>query len=160
ILFLSHRYPFPPHRGDKIRAYHFLKHFGGSHEVWLAALADGEANLPFDVEGIRDTFIAKHSSLARLSGMGWAALSGGSLSVGAFASRELAQWVRQFVARVEPDVIFVFSSAMAQFLPRDLPARCAVLVDFVDVDSEKFRQYALAKRGLSRVIFDREAKKL
>ena len=40
ILFLAHRVPFPPNKGDKIRAFHILKHLAQSHEIYLGTLAD------------------------------------------------------------------------------------------------------------------------
>ena len=43
ILFLAHRIPFPPDRGDKIRTWHVLKHLTGLARVHLACLADDEA---------------------------------------------------------------------------------------------------------------------
>ncbi|HLZ79440.1 MAG TPA: glycosyl transferase family 1, partial [Sphingomonas sp.] len=40
LLFLAHRVPFPPDRGDKIRSYNILKHLAAGHRVHLAAFAD------------------------------------------------------------------------------------------------------------------------
>ncbi len=44
ILFLAHRIPFPPDRGDKIRSFHELKHLAGLGRVHLACFADDEAD--------------------------------------------------------------------------------------------------------------------
>ncbi len=44
-LFLAHRIPFPPDRGDKIRTFHELKHLAGLGRVHLACLADDEADV-------------------------------------------------------------------------------------------------------------------
>ena len=45
ILFLAHRVPFPPNKGDKIRAYHILEHLAARHQVWLGACADDPADM-------------------------------------------------------------------------------------------------------------------
>src|SRR5690242_10655316 len=40
ILFLCHRIPFPPDKGDKIRSFHFLDHLAGGHRVHLGCFHD------------------------------------------------------------------------------------------------------------------------
>ena len=54
ILFLAHRIPFPPDRGDKIRSWHLLKHLSRLGRVHLACFADDAAeHLPRDIGGAR-----------------------------------------------------------------------------------------------------------
>lgn len=45
ILFLSLRCPYPPHRGDCIRSYHFIKHLAQRHAVTLVYFAASEADV-------------------------------------------------------------------------------------------------------------------
>ena len=45
ILYLVHRLPYPPNKGDKLRSYHLLKHLGAHHKVWLATFVDDPDNL-------------------------------------------------------------------------------------------------------------------
>src|SRR6516165_749702 len=45
ILYLSQRVPYPPDRGDKILTYHEIRHLARHHDVAVACLADGEADL-------------------------------------------------------------------------------------------------------------------
>ena len=40
ILFLAHRLPFPPNKGDKVRSYHFLKHLAARYRVFLGTFVD------------------------------------------------------------------------------------------------------------------------
>ena len=40
LLFLVHRIPFPPNKGDKIRSFHFLKHLSSKYNVYLGAFVD------------------------------------------------------------------------------------------------------------------------
>ena len=44
ILFLAHRIPYPPDRGDKIRSWHILKHLATLGRVHLACFADDAAD--------------------------------------------------------------------------------------------------------------------
>ena len=44
ILFLAHRIPFPPNRGDKIRSHHILRHLARMAPVHVACFADDEGD--------------------------------------------------------------------------------------------------------------------
>ena len=47
ILFLAHRLPFPPDRGDKIRSHHILRRLAAIAPVHVATFADCEADLAY-----------------------------------------------------------------------------------------------------------------
>ena len=40
LLFLAHRLPYPPNKGDKVRSYHFLRHLAARHRIFLGAFVD------------------------------------------------------------------------------------------------------------------------
>src|SRR5437763_11211233 len=40
LLFLCHRIPYPPDKGDKIRAWHILRHLAGKYRVHLGTFID------------------------------------------------------------------------------------------------------------------------
>ena len=42
LLYLTHRMPYPPDKGDKITTFHFLRHLAAHHEVHLGAFVDSE----------------------------------------------------------------------------------------------------------------------
>ena len=44
LLFLAHRLPYPPNKGDKVRSYHFLKHLAGRYRVFLGTFVDDPAD--------------------------------------------------------------------------------------------------------------------
>ena len=50
ILFLSLRCPYPPHRGDRIRSYNFIKQLSKQHAVTLVYFAESES----DIESAKD----------------------------------------------------------------------------------------------------------
>ena len=45
LLYLVHRLPFPPNKGDKVRSYHLLKHLSASHQVFLGTFVDDPDDL-------------------------------------------------------------------------------------------------------------------
>jgi sugar transferase (PEP-CTERM/EpsH1 system associated) len=72
----------------------------------------------------------------------------------------MAEWVSDALAREKPAAVFVYSSSMAQFvMGRDLGS-ARLVMDFVDVDSDKWRQYAKDAPPPMRWIYGREARLL
>lgn len=152
ILFVAHRIPYPPNKGDKIRSYHELAYLAGRHEVHLACLADQAEDLAY-VETLAG--MCARVACERLTGgrarVVKAILTGRPLSVGYFRNRRLAQTVHKWLAEDAFDAILAFSSTTAQYVwpgvVKGTSARAARVMDLVDVDSEKFRAYARRRRG-------------
>jgi sugar transferase (PEP-CTERM/EpsH1 system associated) len=162
VLFLAHRIPFPPDRGDKIRSWHLLRHLATLGRVHLACFAD-DAEDAAHLEGLRaalgDRLGEAHVEIRTRSKAfaGALALAGGKpVSLTLFDSADL----RAFVARMLPAVgtVFAFSGQMAQFVPHGLSQR--FVMDFGDVDSAKFAQYADDGAGPMRWVNRREGEKL
>jgi sugar transferase (PEP-CTERM/EpsH1 system associated) len=163
ILSLCHRAPFPPNKGEKIRAFHILKHLSGKHDVWLGAIAD-EILSPSWQEWIgkncRGACIAKRGSLTNAVRLARALIAREPLSIRMFRDGRLLRWTRELTESKQIDVVYVFSSAMAQYVLERSCGRARLIADFVDVDSEKFRQYAAMRAGPSRWLFSMEAHRL
>ena len=161
ILFLTHRVPFPPNRGDRIRSWHLLRALATLAPVHLGALVEfGERRIvPEPVAAITaSSHLGVRPRSIGLAGLA-ALVRQQPVSVLAFASRSLRAWVAQTLATRPIATIVVFSGQMAQFVPPWFAGR--VVMDFVDVDSAKFAAYAdTAKSGLVRWIHAREAKGL
>jgi glycosyltransferase involved in cell wall biosynthesis len=154
LLFLAHRAPFPPDRGDKIRSYHVLRHLMTRARVHLVAFGEGEAD--FDVppglaEGLASVSIVRRRKPQALAAAE-ALARGLPVSLTAFASAGM----RRAVAAVKGDAVYCFSGQMAQYLPADVPA----IMDFVDVDSAKFAGFAEAGPVPMRWMMRREARLL
>lgn len=148
ILFLAHRVPFPPEKGDKIRGFHMIRHLAERHEIWLGAGADDldDVQRAEEARGLcRDVCIAPLGPLRRATNMALGAVAGTPLSVARFAHPRLDRWVSRVLRDVAPDLVIVFSSQMAQYVVGRLPPRTRLLVDFVDADAEKWRTYAKVK---------------
>ena len=163
VLLLTHRVPYPPNRGDRIRAYHLLRFLAARHEVSLACLADE----PYSAETeqhLRQTTarlaIARQSASRRWLRAAWNLATGGTATSGMFASTRLRRALRAWSQREKFDCIIAFCSSMAPyaFLPqwRDTP----VLIDLVDVDSQKWLDYSVRARGFKRFLYGIEGRRL
>ena len=160
ILFISHRMPFPPDRGDKIRSHHVLKRLASLAPVHVATFADDDRDL---VEEVELASVARSYRLVRrvkpliLAGM-QSIVQRCPVSLAAFANAELAGYIEAVLRQRPIDTIYVFSGQMGQFIPPWFTGR--VVYDFVDVDSAKFEAYAERDHGLRRWINAREARLL
>ena len=161
VLYLVHRLPYPPNKGDKVRSYHLLKHLAARHEVHLGTFIDDpddEQHLP----RVRELCASLHAArlnprtakLMSLRGL----LSGEALSLPYYRDAGLKAWVDETSARVAFDAVVVFSGVMAQYT-RGL-RNVKTLVDFVDVDSAKWRDYAPEHAWPMSWLYRREFDKL
>ncbi len=162
ILFLAHRIPYPPNRGDKIRSWNVLKHLGSLGRVHLACFADDEEDAGH-LEALRREMGAAlgqaHVEIRRKGKFRAAAealRSGKPILLTMFDSEGMHEFVRQTLAREQVDAVYAFSVQMAQFIPAG--CRQTFVMDFVDVDSAKFAEYAHS--GGLRWVYRREAGKL
>ena len=161
LLLLVHRIPYPPNKGDKIRSYNLLKHLAQKYRVYLATFvddADDWQHVP-RVKGLcADAhFAALNPRTARVRSLG-ALLGNRSLSLDYYRDRSLRSWIERTIAREQISRIVVFSSAMAQYAEAYSEARR--VVDFVDVDSDKWRQYAQKKTWPMNWLYRHEARQL
>jgi sugar transferase (PEP-CTERM/EpsH1 system associated) len=164
ILFLAHRIPYPPDRGDKIRSWHLLRHLGGLTRVHLACFADDEADsarLPALREAMAGRLGEVHVEVRHAGKLraGIRALAEGKpVSLTLFDGARLRAFVDRLLASGRVDTVFAYSGQMAQFVPSRLAQR--FVMDFGDVDSAKFAAYAEQARGPTRWLWRREADKL
>jgi polysaccharide biosynthesis protein PslH len=161
ILFLAHRIPYPPDKGEKIRAFHELKFLGARHWVDLFCFADSEAEA-----AQRSTlqsycarvYVEVRSRMTTLAGAARSFVRGEPLSCGFFYSSTFAAEVERALATETYDVIFVYCSSMAQYVS----SSCSVpaVMDFVDIDSAKWSQYAKRSWPPLSWVYGREARTL
>jgi polysaccharide biosynthesis protein PslH len=159
LLFLTQRIPFPPNKGEKIRALHLLRHLRRSFDVHLGCLVDDPQDLAH-----RDTVraLCRDAHFAALDrrrayGRCLAALAAGRpLSVEFFRDAGLARWVDRVLDEVRPAAVVVCSSNMAPYVLDHRFRPAALVADIVDVDSEKWREYAARTMTPMRLIYARE----
>lgn len=161
ILFLCHRIPYPPNKGDKIRAFHLLSALADNYTVSLGTFVDDPED--WKHRTVLDTLCAEtcyrplSSARARVRSLA-GLFNGQPLSFPYYRDRPLQQWVDRVMQQRPIGAIVVFSSAMASYAERYVQVRR--VLDFVDVDSEKWRQYA-PKAGIPMCwVYAREGRKL
>ncbi|MEJ0084612.1 MAG: TIGR03087 family PEP-CTERM/XrtA system glycosyltransferase [Pseudomonadota bacterium] len=168
ILLLTHRLPYPPNKGDKIRTFNVLEHLAKRHEIFLACPVDDPADLAYVPE------LEKRCArvlTARIDGRSkaWSALNavltGSAITVRHFHSAELQRRVDEFLDTQDIDAVFCFSSPMAEYFFRSRHrggklARALRLMDLIDVDSYKWRQYGERTSAPKSWIYSYEAGRL
>ena len=160
ILFLAHRIPYPPNKGDKIRSWNLLRFLAQNHRVRLGCFIDDPADWAH-VDTLRQVCAACHfvplsprsAKLRALRGLA----TGQALSLPYYADRRMRQWVAAQGQGGGIDVAIGFSSVMGQYL-MNFPTRR--MMDFVDIDSDKWRQYAQTAGWPLRWVYAREARRL
>ncbi len=161
ILYLVHRLPYPPNKGDKVRSYHLLRHLQRNHRVFLGTFIDDpddEQHLATLRSMCPDLHVERiHPRQAKLKSL-TGVLRGEPLTLAYYRHAGMQAWVRQIAAAHRLQACVVFSSAMAQYAQM-LP-QVPMLVDFVDVDSAKWTQYAPAHRWPLSMLYRREGREL
>lgn len=163
LLFLAHRIPYPPDKGDKIRSWNILRHLAAHYDVHLGAFIDAEEDWQHTpvLEEICASchFVRLNPATAKLRSLkGF--LTGEALNFPYYESADLAAWVDRTAAAVRPVLNFGFSGQVAPFLLRESTRQTPTVIDFVDVDSDKWAQYAAGKPFPMSWVYAREARKL
>jgi len=153
ILYLSHRIPYPPNKGDKIRSFNEIKYLSSFYEMDLAAMVDNPADFRYASDLKKycgnvmlaplNPLMGKCKGLFRL-------FLGQPLSAGYFYSKVLQKKIDLLLSQNEYDAIVCFSSPMAEYLYASRSGkklfaekkRPVLMMDFCDLDSDKWRQYA------------------
>ncbi len=164
IMFLAHRIPYPPDKGDKIRSWNILKHIAERTTVHLGAFVDD----PADMEHLPmlrklcggDVKLIPISKRKRWQRMAGGYLRGEALSLAVYRDSAMAGWTKDLVRRRRISGIFCFSGQVAPYALQHLTGGRKTVMDFVDLDSEKFRDYATDASGWRQRIYGREAKLL
>jgi sugar transferase (PEP-CTERM/EpsH1 system associated) len=161
VLFLTHRLPYAPNRGDRVRAFHLLKSMGLVAQVDLVSLVhdEAEAGHAGDLrEIVATTTIARVPRL--LNHVRGAALLATSrpLTHVLLDSPEVVPAIQQRIQQHPPDLVFAFCSGMMRFAMQPPLAQVPCILDMVDADSAKWDDLARIKPAPARWIYAREAR--
>lgn len=163
LLYLVHRVPFPPDKGDRIRNFHVLRFLSQHARVHLACLADE----PVPDETLRSLsqycervtvvslrpfhrFMRAASSLAR----------GHTVSEGAFYSPQLSATLGTWARQTSFRAALASASSMVPYLDSEALRNVPAVVDMVDVDSQKWLDYAATSRRLKAMLYRLEGRRL
>ncbi len=164
VLYVTHRVPFPPDRGDRIRTWNLLKFLAARADIDLACLADEPVTdtVRRQITCVTRRFaVVPHTGPRRyLSGM-VSLLRGGSITEGMFRSRALTRILRTWNQDTLYDAALASSSGTAPFiLPPNVSVQGQRWVDLIDVDSQKWMDYAAASRGPLSAVYRCEGRRL
>ena len=161
ILCLVHRVPYPPNKGDKIRALWEIQSLAKNHQIDLFCFYDHfEDRQSIDPlrAYCRSCYVEPLSKWRSYLNALVSLLRKRPFTLGYFHSAEMANAVNSAVMSRNYDVVLVYSSSMAQYVEKN--DRIARVLDMVDVDSEKWAEYAVNSRSLLRWIWRKEAQRL
>ena len=161
ILYLVHRIPFPPDKGDKLRSFRQLEHLAKRHRVWCACFVDSSQDRRFieplaaHCHELVTVPIHRGRALFRsIIGL----LRGATITESIYADPAFASAIDEWASTVSFDAVVAFSSGMAPHALRVSTERR--VLDMCDLDSQKWLAYAAASRGPVRWLFATEGKRL
>jgi polysaccharide biosynthesis protein PslH len=146
VLFLSHRFPYPPTFGSKVRAFNVIRHLAREHEVTVLSLARSDAEAE-EARGIAP-FCAAYRAVRVHNAVQAAKIavtlpSAVTASEAFFHSTELQREVDLQLASGSFDLIFAHCSAVGRYIEHGQGT--PKLIDFCDVDSRKWLDYLAFK---------------
>ncbi|WP_429885841.1 TIGR03087 family PEP-CTERM/XrtA system glycosyltransferase [Geoalkalibacter halelectricus] len=167
ILYICHRIPYPPNKGDKIRSFNEVKYLAKDHDLFLAFLVDDPADTQH-VDALReycvDLAFAQIDPRAQKVKAASQAVTGKALSVPYFYSPKLQQEIDAWASTQDFDAVVCFSGPMAEYVYRSSlwkkADRPRLIMDFCDVDSDKWGQYAQDAKFPMNLVYSLEQKRL
>jgi len=169
LLILTHRVPYPPDRGDRIRSYHLIETLSQHFEISVASTSTEPTW--FQHHHLLNEMVDRvaiepiSSTYGKIRGLG-ALLTGRPITPASFYRRSLANTIEQWHHCQPFDAVLTFCTGMidyARLLMRtDDPSkpRPRHILDLVDVDSAKWASYAAASLGPRRWVYAAEARRL
>ncbi len=163
VLLLTHRLPYPPNRGDRIRAYHLIRILARSAHVDVLALVHNAeerrdaVNLSRFAERVETAMVPRTKNLIRAA----LALPGPTaLTHILLDSPEVDRGLERLMTPTPPDVVLAYCSGMARYALHPPLARIPFVLDLVDLDSAKWATLSERARWPMRLIYRREANRL
>ncbi len=162
VLFLTHRVPYPPDRGDRIRAFHILQFLARRYDVSLAAVSDEPvtAEQMQVIEGFAERVAVQRINPRWSKVRGLLSLAaGGAVTPSYFYRNALARTIESWHQATPFDAVITLCTGMIQYA-RHIPRPARQILDLVDVDSAKWNEYARHSKAPMRWIYAAEAKRL
>ena len=163
LLYLVHRIPYPPNKGDKIRSFNILRALSKKYDVYLASFIDDPEDYQYQEkvqEYCKQTYIEnlspRYSKIRSTRGF----IRFKPLTLDYYRSKTMQSWVSDIVNKHKISKALVFSSSVAQYVEGVEFRNIRRIIDFVDIDSDKWRQYAKSKNWPLSWVYSREARHL
>lgn len=163
VLFLTHRLPFAPNRGDRVRAYHLVRTLAPRTTLDVVSLAHDDQELAEvgAVEALGATVTAVRTFPLRGYAAAAVSLAGSRpLTHALLDAPGINRTLQQLVEIRRPDVVLAFCSGMARFAFEPPLRGIPTVIDFVDIDSEKWATLAECTSWPKRWVYARESRTL
>ena len=163
ILFLAHRIPYPPNKGDKIRSFHEINYLSKNHNVDVCCLIDDKTDIQY-IEPLKKHCRTLEYSIinAKLKKIfsGFSVFSTKkTCTEKCFWSNSLSKKVNNLIKTNKYDLIFIYCSSMAKYV-QSYCGQIPCVIDFVDIDSDKWLQYSKFAKFPLNLLYSLEGKKL
>lgn len=160
LLFLCHRIPYPPDKGDKIRSYHLLCHLSQHYQIYLGTFIDDPRDRQYR-EAVAalcadSYFVEVNPRLGKLKSL-LGLLRDTPLTAEFYRHPGLADWITACCQQATIQRALVFSSGMAPFIQGADYQFLQRVCDLVDVDSDKWSQYSQSAAWPMNAIYRRES---
>jgi sugar transferase (PEP-CTERM/EpsH1 system associated) len=163
VLVLTHRLPFAPNRGDRVRAYHIVRHLRAHAHVHVVSLVHDAAEAA-EADTLRrlgvKVSIARVPRMKNLLCGGRALRAGTALTHVLLDSPGIRGAIQGACRDAAPDVVLAYCSGVARFALEAPLDGLPLVVDFVDVDSAKWAAFAVRASGPIRWVYQRESRRL
>jgi len=164
ILFLAQRVPFPPNKGEKIRTFNQIKYLSDNHTISICAPLERNEDISY-FQTLSNNYcegVSYHGLTNKAFRLIKGLITGKALSVANFYSENLQLKFDALLKDKDFDTVICTSSAMAEYIYKSkslshLAKKPKLLMDFMDLDSDKWRQYAETSRWPIKWIYQREA---
>jgi sugar transferase (PEP-CTERM/EpsH1 system associated) len=162
VLFVAHRAPFPPDKGDRQRGWRHIERLATLGPVDVVAQADSEADAEAARIGLsqvcREVHVFTRRKFEALAHVGWAFMTGQSLTVGWHRDARVVRALRRLQAQHSYDVLWSYSSGTGPWLEGNSTG--SRIMDLCDVDALKWEALANDVSGPRSWIYALEAKRL
>jgi polysaccharide biosynthesis protein PslH len=161
VLYLTHRVPYPPDKGDRIRNFHILRSLAQHASVHLLCLADEPVSS--DTHAVLRR-LCKRVGIVPVSRLGrWARalgsmVRGQAITQGAFHVPELSRTLDEWANETLFHAALASASSMGPYLER--LRYVPVFVDLMDVDSQKWFDYAPRRAWPFSALFRMEGRRM
>ena len=164
VLYVTHRVPWPPDRGDRIRTWNILKYLAARADVDLICLADEPVSdeTRAALESVTQRLaIVPHAGKMRYIRGAISMARGRTVTEGLFESTVLSSVIRQWAMRTDYTSTLASSSGVARCLQTPALARVKhAWVDLIDVDSQKWIDYSASARFPMSKVYELEGRRL
>ncbi len=154
ILCLTSRLPYPPNRGDRLRAFHFIEHLSREHELTLLSFVANETEQEYEeplrqyCRQVRTVLMTPRRSALTVAANIW---RGEPLQALYYRSAAMRSLVTETLAQEKFDVAYVHLFRMAPYLAQH--HSLYRVVDLTDVISQEVGRSLPYRGPISRLLY-------